>query len=135
MITKIRCWENFAQSLRIHITARYLFYDAQRKFRTKHNCQGVRSSQNELKICMLSPYSEAQFLGRICNFLMKSPNFGTPYCIVYSVYYTVYSIHYSVILQTKDGITSVYSVKCIVHNINTIHYKYIIYIMNFHFMS
>ena len=28
---------------------------------------------------MLSPYSEAQLLGRFFNFLMKSPNFGTPY--------------------------------------------------------
>ena len=35
---------------------------------------------------MLSPYSEAQLLGRFCNFLKKSPNFGTPYCTVYSVH-------------------------------------------------
>ena len=33
---------------------------------------------------MLSPYSKAQLLGRFCNFLMKSPNFGTPYSIVSS---------------------------------------------------
>ena len=28
---------------------------------------------------MLSPDSEAQLLGRFCNFLIKLPNFGTPY--------------------------------------------------------
>ena len=32
---------------------------------------------------MLSPYREAQLLGRFCNFLRKSPNFGTPYYTVY----------------------------------------------------
>ena len=31
-ITKIRFWENCAPSLRIQITARYLFYAAQQKF-------------------------------------------------------------------------------------------------------
>ena len=46
---------------------------------------------------MLSPYSEAQLLGRFCNFLMKSPNFGTPYCTVYTrkTAHKIY-IHYSI---------------------------------------
>ena len=65
MITKIRFWENCAPSLRIQITARYIFYAAQRRFRTKRNCWCVRSSRNELKIYMLSPYSEAQLLGEV----------------------------------------------------------------------
>ena len=56
MITNIRFWENCTPSLHIQITARYLFYAAQRRCRTKRNCYGVKSSQNELKICMLSPY-------------------------------------------------------------------------------
>ena len=43
---------------------------------------------------MLSPYSEAQLLGRFCNFLMKSPNFGTPYYTQYTrIYYIVYSVY------------------------------------------
>ena len=38
MITKIRFWESCSPSLRIQITARYLFYAAQRRFQTKRNC-------------------------------------------------------------------------------------------------
>ena len=34
-------------------------------------------------MCILSPYSKAQLLGRFCNFLVKSPNFGTPYYTYY----------------------------------------------------
>ena len=118
MITKIRFWENCAPSLRIHIIARYLFYTAQQKFRTKHNCLGVRSSQNELKICMLSPYSKAQLLGRFCYFLMKSPNFGTPYCKVY-IHCTIYAIQHKVCNTQYTIHCTMYTVQCVQYTLYT----------------
>ena len=48
---------------------------------------------------MLSPYSEAQLLGRFCNFLMKSPNFGTPYC---APLYILYNIYHIMVLTEHD---------------------------------
>ena len=54
---------------------------------------------------MPSPYSEAQLLGRFCNFLMKSPNFGTPYYTVYTLHYTLFGIH--------DAVYGQYFIPCI----------------------
>ena len=48
---------------------------------------------------MLSPYSEAQLFGRFCNFLMKSPNFGTPYFTRYNtvlLWYIISIKHFNV---------------------------------------
>ena len=74
---------------------------------------------------MLSPYSEAQLLGRFCNFLMKSPNFGTPYCILYTIQYTVFSIPCIHFISTKFLFILYSAVSTCIKNYYTVYYNHI----------